>query len=211
MRYSIVIATALLFFSCHRNSSNEEMSRFHEDGRVKPAVAVASVIDTTPFDVSWSLSEEFTNSIMQQIARGKQIYVHAQAQSPFSQNPFGSDLSWMKREFHTEEFVAFLELVEHEFIPVKQKGLSEKESSLNLNMAVRLRVIDLRGAFPKIVLQEMIRDSYFIPKSVAPCDYSIDTWGTEGFRKTPMGIAHAQITQEISSRISEYILLAKSR
>jgi hypothetical protein len=123
--------------------------------------------------------------------------------SPFTDNPFGGDLSWMKREFQNEEFVAFLELVEHEFVPVK--------TSNNLNMAVRLRVVDLRPAQPKIVLQETIRDSYFVPNTLIPNDYSVEVWGTDAYKKSPMGIAHSMLVQEIASRISDYVLLAKSR
>jgi hypothetical protein len=117
----------------------------------------------------------------------------------------------MKREFQNEEFVTFLELVEHEFSPVKTKAMPLQEASNNLNMAVRVRVVDLRPAAPKIVLQEMIKDTYFVPKTLIPSDYAVDTWGTEGFRKSPMGVAHAQLIQDVANRISDYILLAKSR
>ncbi|PIS03019.1 MAG: hypothetical protein COT85_03040 [Chlamydiae bacterium CG10_big_fil_rev_8_21_14_0_10_42_34] len=210
MRYIPALLIGLAAVSCsHKN--NDETSRFHEDGRVKPSVAVASMLDTTTFDASWSLSEELTDGVMNLVSNKGQIFVHARQESPFTDNPFGTDLSWMKREFHSEEFVAFLELVEHDFVPVKTKGVPLQEASSNLNMSVRLRVVDLRHATPRIVLQEMIRDSYFVPKTLIPNDYSVDVWGTEGFRKTPMGIAHAQLVQDIASRISDYILLAKSR
>jgi hypothetical protein len=195
---------------CNR-SQNDEMSRFHEDGRVKPSVAIASLLDTTTFDASWSLSEELTSGVMDHIAQTGKIYVHSQEESPFTENPFGNDLAWMKREFQGEDFVAFLELVEHEFIPTKSKEAFPQNTSNNLNMSVRLRVIDLRPTTPTIVLQEMVRDSYFIPKTLIPTDYSIDTWGTGGYRKTPMGIAHSQLIQTVADRIAEYILLAKSR
>lgn len=210
MRYAVVFAALIALTSCNRGS-NDEMSRFHEDGRVKPSVAIASMLDTTSFDASWSLSEEITSGVMSQIAGTGQVYVHSEQESPFTENPFGSDLSWMKREFHSEEFVAFLELVEHEFAPVKAKGISTQEASCNLNMAIRLRVVDLRSDSPKIVLQEMIRDSYFIPKTLIPCDYSVNVWGTDLYRKSPMGVAHAQLVNEIAARITDYIILAKSR
>ncbi len=210
MRYIPSILIALAAVSCSRNQ-NDEMSRFHDDGRAKPSVAVASMLDSTSFDVSWSLSEEITQGVMEGIAQTGQIYVHSQQESPFTENPFGTDLAWMKREFQGEEFVAFLELVEHEFTPVLTKGVNIQEASSNLNMAVRLRVIDLRPAVPKVVLQEMIRDTYFVPKTLIPNDYSVDVWGTEAFRKSPVGIAHAQLVQEVSNRITDYILLAKSR
>lgn len=210
MRRIPAILIALAAASCNRNQ-NDEMSRFHEDGRAKPSVAVASLLDTTSFDASWSLSEELTEGVMNLVAGTGQIYVHSQQESPFTENPFGSDLSWMKREFQGEEFVAFLELVEHEFAPVLTKGTPLQEASSNLNMGVRVRVIDLRSATPKVVLQEMIRDSYFVPKTLIPTDYTVEVWGTEGYKKSPMGIAHAQLIQEIAARITDYILLAKSR
>lgn len=209
MRPIPAIFFALAAISCSRNQ--DEMSRFHEDGRAKPSVAVASLLDTTSFDASWSLSEELTQGVMNLVAGTGEIFVHSQQESPFTENPFGTNLSWMKREFQGEEFVAFLELVEHEFVPVKAKGIAPQEASSNLNMGVRLRVVDLRQETPKIVLQEMIRDSYFVPKTLIPVDYSVEAWGTENFRKTPMGVAHAGLVKEIASRITDYILLAKSR
>ena len=57
----------------------------------------------------------------------------------------------------------------------------------------------------------MIKDSYFIPKTLIPCDYNVEVWGSDNYRKTPMGIAHAQLIGEISTRITDYVLLAKSR
>jgi hypothetical protein len=210
MRYILSAFIALATISCNRNS-NDEMSRFHEDGRAKPSVALASMLDTTSFDASWSLSEELTQGVMNLLGSTGEIFVHAQEESPFTENPFGPDLAWMKREFQGEQFVAFLELVEHEFVPVKTKGMTLQEASSNLNMGIRLRLVDLRSPTPKIVLQEMIRDSYFVPKTLIPNDYAVDSWGTEGFKKSPMGVAHAQLIQQVAHRISDYILLAKSR
>lgn len=209
MRYLPALLVGLAAISCSR--SQDQMSRFHEDGRAKPAVAIASLLDTTSFDASWSLSEELTGGVMDLISSRGQIYVHSQEESPFTENPFGNDLSWMKREFHSEEFVTFMELVEHDFVPVYNQGSSPQEASHNLNMAVRVRVVDLRHPTPRIVLQEMIRDTYFIPKALIPADYSSTVWGSEEYRKTPMGIAHAQLIKQIAERVSEYILLAKSR
>lgn len=207
MRYLPAILIGFAAVSCSRNS--DQMSRFHEDGRAKPKVAVASMLDTTSFDTSWSLSEELTADVIHLISSRGQIFVHSKEESPFTENPFGNDLSWMKREFPSEEFVAFLELVEHEFIPIE--GASLQEASSNLNMSVRVRVVDLRFPTPKVVLQEMIRETYFVPKTLIPTDYATIIWGSEEYKKSPMGIAHSQLVREIAGRISDYILLAKSR
>lgn len=211
MRYLIALATLLLVAAC--TSSNDFMTRYHDDGRAKPVVAVTSMIDTTSFEAPWSLSEELTSSLIRQIGQSGKVFVIATQDDTFSENPFGQDLNWMKREYSDQEFVAFCELVEHEFVPTsksKREPLPQEASS-NLNMAMRLRVIDLRGATPSIVLQEMVRDSYFVPKTLLPTDYNAAAWGTGEFAKTPMGIAHKQLIEEVASRIKDYILLAKSR
>lgn len=214
MRRLPALLLVLLSFSCSK--SNEEISRYHEDGRAKPIVAIASLIDTTSFELPWSLSEEITSTIISQISQKKTLYVNSKEDYAFAENPFGTDLSWVKREFRNQEFVVFLELVEHENAPVlkgkkQMKNLPPQELSNNLNMAVRIRVVDLRAETPKIVLQEIVRDSYYIPKTILPTDYTQVVWGMDDYRSTPMGIAHTQIAREIVDRVTDYVLLAKSR
>jgi hypothetical protein len=209
MRKLALLTLAIAAACSSRTTTTKDVSRFHEDGRTKPTVAIASMLDTTSFDASWSVSEELTSGIMSSIAQTGKIFIKASEESPFTENPFGADLSWMKREFDKNEFVVFLELVEHEFVPVKSANL--QEASANLNMAVRVRVVDLRGSTPKIVLQEMVKDTYFVPKTLMPSDYSVDTWGTENYQKSPMGVAHGLLISEIANRVSDYILLARSR
>lgn len=210
MKRVLLSSLVLLAAGCSRNQ-NDGMSLFHEDGRVKPSIAVATFLDMTPFDASWSLSEELTAEVANKIGMTGKIFVHVRDEAPYAENPFSPETSWMKREFEREEFVVFLELVEHEFVPVSSKGANIQEASHNLNMAVRLRVVDLRGETPKVILQEMIRDNYFVPKTLSPNDYAVDVWGTENFRKSPMGIAHVQLAADIAERIADYVLLAKGR
>jgi hypothetical protein len=214
MRYLPALFAASLLMSSCCNSCKNEMTRYHEDGRAKPAVAIASMIDTSSFEVPWSLSEELTSMVVKRIANTKSIFVQSVDDFSSSKNPFAQDLSWIKQEFANQEFVVFMELVQHDLAPAiksKKKPGSQQETASNLNMAVRLRVVDLRGHTPKIVLQELVKESYYIPRSLLPTDYNRTTWGSEDYRTSPMGIAHAQLTQEISARLNDYILLAKSR
>lgn len=117
-----------------------------------------------------------------------QIYVHSQQESFHRKSFWLQSLLDEKRVPRRKEFVAFLELVEHEFVPVKSKGIQPQEASNNLNMSVRLRVVDLRSEFPKIVLQEMIRDTYFVPKTLIPTDYSVEVWEPKGLRSLRWGL-----------------------
>jgi hypothetical protein len=211
MRYLPTLMLGLLAMSCNRTT--DSITRYHEDGRAKPVVAIAPILDTTSFDVPWSISEEITSILSRQISQKNQIFVQSREDFSLAENPFGHDLSWMKQEFPSYEFAVFLELVEHEMVPVsKEKTVSfPQEVAKNLKMGVRLRVIDLRGSAPKIVIQEMIRDSYYIPKTLIPTDYNTTVWGSEEYAKSSMGIAHSRLSSEIANRVSDYILLAKSR
>src|SRR3990167_5321666 len=134
MKLLPAVLLSLLAVSCNR-SNNQEMTLFHEDGRSKPSLMVATVLDSTSFDAPWSLSEEITTGVTQRIGETGQIYVSSKDGSTFNENPFSSNLDWMKREFAQEEFISFVEIVEHEFVPAKTKGSTVTESAANLNMA----------------------------------------------------------------------------
>lgn len=209
MRYLPIFFLALLAAGCCGRCKNESAIRYHDDGRAKPMVAVPAMIDTTSFDVPWSVSEELTSSIVNGIAKGGKIYIQSQDDFAIASNPFSGDLSWMKREFQNQEFAVFLELAEHDLTP--SRGSSDSDISNNFCLGIRVRVVDLRGEQPKIVLQEMIRESYYVPKTFLPVDYNSVVWGTEEYINSPMGVAHAQLAEQVAARVSEYILLAKSR
>ena len=210
MRRFAPILLTLTAIACSKSGS--DLTRFYEDGRAKPVVAIASVIDATSVDLPWSLSEELTSMIVDGVSQGGRICVMAKDELAATDAPFGPDLSWMKKEFPEDQFVVFLELVEHNIAAVEPKtGAAPFETAMNLNTTVKLRVVDVRSLSPKIVLQEQVRNSYFIPKNMVPTDYAVSGWGTNEFPRTPMGQAHRQLVHEITLRINDYILLAKSR
>lgn len=193
------LSSLLCIVGCS-TSDNSDISRFHEDGRAKPLLSIASLIDTSSSDLPWSLSDEITGSVVRRLSEKGDIYVTVKEEGAAAENPFSDDLTWVKREFPHEEFVAFLELVQHEV-----------SSDNHLKMAVRIRLIDLRGIDPKISLQEVVRESYYIPKTLWPTNYNEISWGSEAFAKTPMGLAHAELIRDLTGRLSTYVLLAKSR
>jgi hypothetical protein len=213
MRLFTILSFAIFFSGCSSKTQQEtSMTIYHEDGRSKPIVAIPPLMDTTSFDCPWSLSDEFTNMIFSKLQESGGIFVQKSEELPSNENPFSSDLSWVKRDFQGNEFVVFTELVEHESSPtIRSSEVSSQDVSSNLNMSVRVRVVDLRGHTPKIVLQEMIRDSYFVPRMLFPVDYNKISWGSDEYSLSPMGMAHGQLIREVASRVSDYILLAKSR
>jgi len=211
LRFLYTIALALFCVSC-RNSSQEQVSKYYEDGMAKPVIALSPLIDTTSFEIPWSLSEEFSDLVFNRLYHKGSLFLSGHNRDPLSssENPFGTDISWIKKQFSPNEFVVFLELVEHDMIPVT-KSSDPSENSSNLNLAVRVRIVDIRGTTPKIVLQELIRESYYIGRTLIPFNYSQLPWGTDEYATSPMALAHASLIKNISERINDYILLAKSR
>ena len=96
-------------------------------------------------------------------------------------------------------------------LQTKQELSENITKATNLDMSIRIRIIDVRGNTPKIILQEKISDTMYLPKSFLKIDYDKITWGTNEYQKTPLFIAHNSFTKDISARINEYIILAKNR
>jgi len=74
-----------------------------------------------------------------------------------------------------------------------------------------VRVLDLRTPEPKIVLQELIHDVHFIPRQFTQSNFHQIAWGQAGYETSPLGIAHEELTKEISLRLEDYIIHAMNR
>ncbi len=217
------LMTAGLFLSliatgCNEYRPDQEQPVSHQAAnQLKPVVAIVPMIDSTDNDLSWSLSDEFTSAIDQRLARNNHLYLVDQNKIGAAlkkmkgpQNPFGGDISWIKKTFNDEEFVVFLELVEHEevFRQDKKKPVDNTLCSADLNMSVRIRIFDLRGEQPRVVLQELVNDTHFVPRQFTHVNFYQASWGDQTFNISPMGLAHAEFTKELSTRIEDYILLS---
>ena len=75
---------------------------------------------------------------------------------------------------------------------------------------MRLRVFDLRGKEPVVVLQEILHRNHLIPKPSDLKEPCPERWKRMTFIVSPLGLAHAQFTKEAVERIEDYILLSKS-
>lgn len=217
LRYLPILALALLFSSCNSNKSCSN-SCFYDDGSKKPIVVLAPMLDSTSYDVPWSLSEEFSLAIKADLKKKGSFYFMPEMDTHnLRENPFGSSLSWVKKNYKPSEFVVFIELVEHEDVSVAKETAdpssisASRKNAANLNMSVRLRIIDIRKDEPMIVLQEMIKNSYYMANTIDVVDYTVHTWGSENYQNTPMEIAHRELIDMIQERISEYVQLAKTR
>lgn len=218
-RQFFLLLAAILFVSCQHKQPNTQVTKYHDDGRAKPVVTLVPVLDSSNSEIPWNISEEFSANIKHRIANQGNIYLYEQkAQLSSEKNPFGSNnLSWVRPSFRPSEFVVFLELIEHESIPIANtikdpSKISEtRKDAVNLNISMRIRIMDIREETPKIVLQELIKDSYYLANNIIDrVDYNFTQWGSEEYNITPMGIAHSQFAKHVIERINDYIMLSKS-
>ncbi|MDR2539483.1 MAG: hypothetical protein LBC45_02560 [Chlamydiales bacterium] len=203
-----------LVTGCHWNLIPQEENKQQIQVALKPIVAIVPVINSTEEDSIWNLSEEFTYCITNQLAQKNHlslINLDKTTQGPvLGLNPFGQDISWLKKVFSHHGFVVFLELVEHnEAVRQDDKQIIDsKKCSAELLMTMRVRVFDLQKNEPKVVLQELVHESHFIPRPFTRSHFQQEKWGHEMFAISPMGLAHAQFIKHICNRLEDYILLA---
>ncbi|NGX34587.1 MAG: hypothetical protein K1060chlam1_00940 [Candidatus Anoxychlamydiales bacterium] len=204
---ALAIFSMFVFSSCSNNQGDNNVSRFYDDGRARPVVAISSVIDSTTYDLPWSLSEEITYLIKSHLSNNKNLFLSSTEVMDESltntDNPFDINIAWMKDRFDNSEFLVFLELLNHNEL--------KKDQISNLEMSMRIRIIDVRAKEPKVILQECIDDNYYIAKGSIRADYQNTIWGSQEYANSRMGLAHKQLAKEISDRISDYIALSKSR
>ena len=218
LRYlSAGLAVTLLLSSCHSDGQDQNSVSSHPK-QTKPKVAIAPAIDNSKHTVPWNLSDEITYSLYYRMDQKNKFSLDdPQKMKSISRrlqshnNPFGGDLKWVKRAFAQDDFVVFLEVLEHDEVPnLIDKTSQPKDCSANLNITMRVVVLDVRKDQPQVILQEIVHDTHFIPRQFNQHNFYQVSWGSEEFTISPLGMAHAQFLKEVSARIEDYILLAKS-
>lgn len=217
---AIAVVAGLLTGCSHNSMESENVTRFHDDGRAKPIVAVLPVIDHSGEDFPWNLSEELSYSVYNKFAKRGNFWIDSFAQSvraaqkiPKKVDLFGKDLSWVKTHFPEHEFVVILELIEHDIHMKQQKNsiMDKLTPSCELDMAIRIRVFDVRNETPEVILQEVLTQTNMIPKQSGLAEKGSDRWKQRTYAVSPLGFSHIQLSKEIVRRVEEYVILAKSK
>ncbi len=195
--------------SCH-NKQNKSTAHLQKEQTLnRPIVAIVPLTNKTQTHLTWDVSQEITSSLRDHVAKRNLFYlVSEETLKPFlhrlekTNDPFGSDLTWVKKKFPEQEFVVFTELLEHE-----ENSLTQ-DSPAELKISLRVCVVDVRKQEPKVVLQEVVDKIQQLPKPFDKQNFSQVAWGHEMYPISPLGMAHTQLTEELTARIEDYILLS---
>lgn len=219
---------AFLVVGCQNKQGQELSTRFHDDGRGKAIVTITPIFDEQNIQLPWSLSQDLTEMIKVKLMKKANVFVTKEASdvveglsfegeikpNPLEENQlFYISSHSLKEKFPKTEFVVFMELAEHKLISRVETGgfLDTVSPSYELHEAIRLRIYDLRSETPTIVLQELVEQTHPIPKSFVKMDYDSTLWGKKTYSITPLGLAHSQLVKDVTSRIENYLILAKTK
>lgn len=206
-----VSLTACQMVPSHQSTS----SKYHEDGRAKPAIAFVPVTTHCSQEMPWPIEEEFSFFLRSRFNRQNQLYsapadhTSQLIQQIDSETLSSKLLSIASRFYPGHDFVLFLELLEH----TEKYDDARKDSVIlpigTLSVKARIRVIDLRSGNPKLILQEIIARNYHIKSFEGHFDYSKIRWDAKEYHNTAWYKSHRLLEKDIVERVQHYISLAK--
>lgn len=215
-RLSIVfVATiATLFSGCANHYRDTAL--YSSSGRAKPLIAVLPVIDSTdkkPYN--WDLSQEFTTEIRKHVADSSRLYLlnvgGATSISAALNTPHVDEIpDTLLDALAPAEFVLVSEVIDERITPVGLKNANASRPHLadtgtKISLAIRLRVIDLRGKEPKIALQEVIYEDHDVSKAYSTGDHNKCPWGDVKYGLTPIGMAHSKAIRKLVAHVEGYV------
>ncbi len=221
MRKLLLFASVLVALtSCARHTNPmSQQYHYHDDGQAKPQVAIVPVYDRSRANMPWDLSIELSEAFNIKVSESNRFYLTKEFDMlnlkhlrTSEVNPFLDDIDWIGEAETGTEFVVFIELVDHRLTPNGNgKGFISSKifQSHNLEMSMRVKVIDVRQKKPRVILQELIEETYYIPWRISSIKYQKGGWSKTTFSLSPIGLAHGKMVKRVSSQLEEYILLAK--
>jgi hypothetical protein len=218
MRRLAAVLVMLVILSGCSTKQNTEQAALLETKTPHPIVAIVPVIDSAKHNLDWNVSEELTHLLIDRLKQNGNYFLSSEhkvastlRKKPTCKIHFDTALSEIASTFYGNEFVVLTELFEHEELPRIEEPqtltvANVQNASADLNISLRLRVIDLRGQKPKVILQEMLHESHHIPRQFTRANFYQVTWGTDHFKISPLGLAHMELTKTITQRLETYIL-----
>lgn len=185
----------------------------HDDGVVKPVVALLPLIDDSELDNSFDLPNELTKSMRCEIRNSGELYLlpHNEVEMHLSQmgkaDIFGKKDALLSQHFCNADFVVLTELISHEIIPYEVntniiKSILDRKT---LQISMRIKILDVRDSAPHIVLQEILTNQYPILRRDLEIDLNNLQIDSENYKYSSICRAHQQLVYTVVKRMEEVI------
>lgn len=203
--------------ACRSSPSISDQVKFHDDGVAKPKVAIVKVIDSSKHGLSWDLSSEFTEILLERLFSSQKFFltddfhmIESSHLKNLELSPYSEDLRWLQELNSNSEFVLFTELLTHKILPPVKDSYNPLKKVKKLQLSMRVCVVDIRKNTPKIILQEIVSREYPIYYQMGDFKDESSMLKKNAFSFSPIGLAHKNIVQMSVKQIEDYILIAKS-
>ncbi len=143
---------------------------------MKPNVLILPTQDEATTLTSLTVAESFTNAIFDRLEQKGHFQLE-------------------KEKKFRHQFLVEMQLIECDEIETAPPELA---------MSMHLKILELKGDKPKVILQEILGVNTLLEKPL--CPHSAMSQKSEEFRISPMGLAQAKLTRVIADRIEDYIL-----
>ncbi|MES2344788.1 MAG: CT253 family lipoprotein [Chlamydiota bacterium] len=195
----LFLCLALVATCCNKPHVNEQSS-YYENGTAKPVVTLVPLIDQSHHSLPWNLSDEFAHEISHHLLKRGNFFLKTPPH--IKKKRLIYDPSSVKSHFPKTEFVVFIELIQHEEIPLTHEN---ENSPAELQVGLQVRVLDIRGAEPLVILEKVFTDTQYLPKHFTRYNFLPIPWGKEAYSITPFGQVHAKLARQISGCIENHI------
>ena len=221
MRSHWIALSLLLVLSSCIVSRPDSTVRYTDSGHKRCTVAIAPLYDRSHCHLPWSISSELTGEVRQWLEKdGAVVLVKRQRTDPFFDQLKVDELfDWESERLMTlrdTDFVVLMELMRHREVPYRRQEIQpiypyRGDAGTVLCMEMRVRIVDLRGDKPQLVLQQMIPSNHAIPRglSLNEVDYVHVPWQSQSYLKTPMGKAHSRLARDVAKQVEGYVNYAQ--
>ncbi len=185
----------------------------HDDGAVKPIVALLPVVDASELNLFCDLSAELTHDMRYEIRNEGEFYLLPPREiqmhlAQIGKIDFLSD-DLLAQHFCNANFIILTELISHDSISSEPgacawmiKNHPDRET---LKVSMRIKIIDIRYPSPYVVLQEVVTSDYPIRKKDLEVELNELESDPQNYQTSSIGRAHDQLISAVVRRIEEVI------
>ncbi|SCA63488.1 hypothetical protein SCG7086_AS_00190 [Chlamydiales bacterium SCGC AG-110-P3] len=206
----VLMVSAVLVSGCARQYS--DFFAYDDEGVAKPVVAVLPIRDSSWNSLPWNVSEELETGIWNVARRhGQLCCIDPQhVQSTICQLGDDVDIHAQDVKFYQQftgcEFLVLIDLLEHNEMPYRRGEIEplyiiDSDDVFVLSMKARVTVLDISGTTPRVILREIASSNHMIEKHDYDVDYIVNRWGSDGYPRTPIGMAHERLARDLTARI----------
>lgn len=218
---ALLVGLVVALASCVRAPSGPCCVETSSYRKAQPfVVSLLPVMGGVDSSLSWDLKEEVTDQIGKALVEqeGWQLASSEDAlwqAALLGEAPrFSPDLSYFSPLHGSSDFIVVAELVDHHEEPYKGQKIhplyvKDGEIDSVLMMKLRVRVVDLRAAQPRLVLQEVVHSNHMIRKREHLFDYQAHGWGSGDYQESALGVAHRRLAEEVAAHIDRYASLPR--